>query len=126
TAIGAGRMTDRMGITIDARASGTCRIGGDLDVRRLGFGAMRLTGKGIWGDPEDIAEARRVLRRVPDLGIDFIDTADAYGPEVSERLIAEELAPYSGITIATQGGLTRPGPDRWIARADAGYLRDAV
>lgn len=111
---------------IDARASGQFEIGGDLKVNRLGFGAMRITGKGIWGEPQDVAEARRVLRRVPELGIDFIDTADSYGPEVSERLIAEELAPYAGLTIATKGGLVRPGPDNWVLKGDPAYLRQCV
>jgi aryl-alcohol dehydrogenase-like predicted oxidoreductase len=87
---------------------------------------MRITGKGIWGEPKDPTEARRVLRRVPELGVDFIDTADSYGPEVSERLIGEELAPYQGLTIATKGGLTRPGPDIWIAKGDPTYLRQCV
>lgn len=111
---------------IDARASGQFEIGGDLRVNRLGFGAMRITGKGIWGEPKDAAEARRVLRRVPELGIDFIDTADSYGPEVSERLIGEELAPYAGLTIATKGGLTRPGPDNWVVKGEPNYLRQCV
>jgi pyridoxine 4-dehydrogenase len=114
-------------MTIDASASGTFDIGGDLKVRRLGFGAMRITGKGIWGAPPDAAEAKRVLKRVPELGIDFIDTADAYGPEISERLIAEAYAPsYQGVVIATKGGLTRPGPDQWVSRADPAYLKQAV
>jgi pyridoxine 4-dehydrogenase len=114
-------------MTIDARASGTFEIGGDIKIHRLGFGAMRITGKGIWGQPADIDEARRVLKRVPELGIDFIDTADSYGPEVSERLIAEELGPtYRGLLVATKGGLVRPGPDRWDSKADPAYLRQAV
>jgi aryl-alcohol dehydrogenase-like predicted oxidoreductase len=87
---------------------------------------MRITGKGIWGEPADVAEARRVLRRLRDLAIDFVDTADSYGPEVSERLLAEELAPYEGVTIATKGGLTRPGPDNWVLKGDPTYLRDCV
>jgi pyridoxine 4-dehydrogenase len=119
-------MTGTMADTIDARASGQFEIGGDLQVNRLGFGAMRITGKGIWGEPKDAAEARRVLRRVPELGIDFIDTADSYGPEVSERLIGEELAPYAGLTIATKGGLTRPGPDNWVVKGEPNYLRQCV
>lgn len=115
-----------MGNTGDARHSGQFRIGGELNVHRLGFGAMRITGKGIWGEPADLEEARRVLRRLRDLAIDFIDTADSYGPEVSERLIAEELAPYAGLTIATKGGLTRPGPDNWVLKGDPAYLRGCV
>jgi aryl-alcohol dehydrogenase-like predicted oxidoreductase len=114
-------------MTIDATASGTFEIGGDLKVHRLGFGAMRITGKGIWGPPEDVAEARRVLRRVPELGIDFIDTADSYGPEVSERLIAEELEPvYSKLVIATKGGLLRTGPNQWPIKGDPAYLKQAL
>jgi pyridoxine 4-dehydrogenase len=104
----------------------TFEVGGDFHVHRLGFGAMRITGKGIWGEPPDVAEARRVLRRLPELGVDFIDTADSYGPEVSERLLAEELAPFQGMLLATKGGLTRPGPDHWIPRGDPTYLRQCV
>jgi aryl-alcohol dehydrogenase-like predicted oxidoreductase len=111
---------------IDVRASGTFNVGGDIPVRRLGFGAMRITGKGVWGEPADVAESRRVLRRLPELGINFIDTADSYGPEVSERLIGEELAPYPGLLVATKGGLLRPGPDQWTPRGDAKYLRQCV
>jgi aryl-alcohol dehydrogenase-like predicted oxidoreductase len=110
----------------DARQSGQFRIGGELAVHRLGFGAMRITGKGIWGEPADVQEARRVLRRLSALGIDFVDTADSYGPEVSERFIAEELAPYRGVTVATKGGFTRPGPDIWVTKGDPTYLRDCV
>src|SRR5215472_7215302 len=92
-----------------AAAAGTFTIGGDLVVNRMGFGAMRVTGQDIWGEPKDPAEARHVLRRAVELGVNFIDTADAYGPEVSERLIAESLAPYPrGLVIATKGGLLRP------------------
>src|ERR1700675_203269 len=92
----------------------TFTIGNDLEVNRLGFGAMRLTGKGIWGEPNDPAEARRVLKRVVELGVNFIDTADSYGPDVSERLIGEALAPYPpGLVIATKGGLSRQGPAKW-------------
>ena len=97
--------------TINADKSGTFKIGGDLDIHRLGFGAMRVTGKGIWGEPDDRAEALRTLRRLPELGINLIDTADSYGPEISERLIREALFPYKGLVIATKGGLLRPGPD---------------
>jgi pyridoxine 4-dehydrogenase len=111
---------------IDARQSGQYKIGGDLEVNRLGFGAMRITGKGVWGEPKDVAEARRVLRRLPELGIDFIDTADSYGPHVSERLIGEELAPYPGLTIATKGALERPGPDNWVPNGDPKYLRQCL
>ena len=90
-------------------------IGGDLSVNRLGFGAMRLTGEGIWGWPPDRENALKVLRRAVELGVNFIDTADAYGPEVSELLIAEALHPYpKGLVIATKGGLTRPGPGQWV------------
>jgi pyridoxine 4-dehydrogenase len=92
----------------------TFTIGGDLEVRRLGFGAMRITGDGIWGPPDDPDEAKRVLRRVVELGINLIDTADSYGPEVSENLIAEALHPYpDGLVIATKGGLRRSGPGQW-------------
>jgi aryl-alcohol dehydrogenase-like predicted oxidoreductase len=115
-----------MAVIGDARQSGQFRIGGELAVHRLGFGAMRITGKGIWGEPADVQEARRVLRRLSTLGIDFVDTADSYGPEVSEHLIAAELAPYSGMTIATKAGLTRPGPDVWVPKGDPTYLRDCV
>ncbi len=93
---------------------GTFAIGGDLKVRRLGFGAMRVTGSGVWGEPKDPAEAIRLIRRAVELGVTLIDTADSYGPEVSERLIAQALAPYpAGLVIATKGGYTRPGPGRW-------------
>lgn len=98
-----------------APASSQFSIGGDLKVNRLGFGAMRLTGEGIWGWPPDRENARKVLRRAVELGVDFIDTADAYGPEVNELLIAEALHPYpSGLVIATKGGNTRPGPNQWV------------
>lgn len=112
---------------INAAKSGTFRIGGDLEVNRLGFGAMRVTGQGIWGEPEDPAEARRTLKRVPELGINFIDTADSYGPEVSENLLAEVLRPYpAGLVIATKGGLTRHGPDIWRPLGRPEYLRQCV
>src|SRR3979411_3062114 len=93
----------------------TFKIGGDLEVDRLGFGAMRLTGKGIWGEPKDVDEAERVLKRAVELGVNFIDTADSYGPAVSERLIGGALAPYSkgSTVIATKGGLTRQGETKW-------------
>jgi aryl-alcohol dehydrogenase-like predicted oxidoreductase len=110
----------------NASASGTITIG-DLKVNRLGFGAMRITGDGIWGDPKDPAESKRVLKRLLDLGVNFIDTANSYGPEVSENLIAEALHPYpKGLVIATKGGLTRQGPNEWAAVARAEYLRECV
>jgi aryl-alcohol dehydrogenase-like predicted oxidoreductase len=114
--------------TPSAAASGQFRIGGDIAVHRLGFGAMRITGKGIWGPPEDRAEAIRVLKRLPDLGVDFIDTADSYGPFVSEDLIAEALSPYKGLLIATKGGLTRNGPTTgaWPPVGRPEYLRQCV
>jgi pyridoxine 4-dehydrogenase len=105
-----------------AAASGTFKIGGELEVHRLGFGAMRITGPGIWGEPADRAEALRTLKRVPELGVNFIDTADSYGPDVSERLLREALHPYKGLVVATKGGLTRPGPDHWVPRGDPDYL----
>jgi len=109
-----------------AAASGTITLGGDLTVNRLGFGAMRITGKGIWGEPEDRDEAIRVLKRLPELNVDFIDTADAYGPDVSEDLIREVLYPYKGIVVATKGGNTRQGPDKWHAVGRPEYLRQAT
>jgi aryl-alcohol dehydrogenase-like predicted oxidoreductase len=107
----------------NAAKSGTFKIGGDIEVHRLGFGAMRVTGAGIWGAPADRAEAIRTLRRVPELGIDFIDTADSYGPDVSEQLIRESLFPYHGILIATKAGFTRPGPNAWKMDGRPEYLR---
>src|SRR5499427_1243877 len=96
---------------VNAEVAGTIEIGGDLVVRRMGFGAMRVTGDGIWGDPPDAGQAKATLRRVVELGVNFIDTADSYGPEVSERLIAEALQPDpDDLVIATKGGLVRPGP----------------
>ena len=109
-----------------ATASGTITLGGDLTVNRLGFGAMRITGKGVWGEPADRAEALRVLRRLPELDVNFVDTADSYGPEVSERLIREALHPYRDVTIATKAGLTRHGPDIWLPLARSEYLRQCV
>jgi aryl-alcohol dehydrogenase-like predicted oxidoreductase len=109
-----------------AAAAGTIEIGGDMVVRRLGFGAMRVTGAGIWGDPPDSGEAKATLRRAVELGINFIDTADSYGPQVSERLIAEALYPYpDDLVIATKGGLVRPGPGRWDADGRPEHLREA-
>lgn len=113
--------------TIDAGASGTFVIGGDLRVNRLGFGAMRVTGQGMWGPPADPAEARRVLKRVPELGINFIDTSDAYGPFISEEMIAEVLAPYpQGLVIATKGGMVRPSREMWAPVGRPEYLRQCV
>ena len=106
-----------------AAASGTFTLGGDLTVNRLGFGAMRLTGKGVWGPPADREECIRVLRRAVELGVNFIDTADSYGPYVSERLIRKALHPYSGLVIATKAGLLRTGPDVWIPLGNPSYLR---
>jgi aryl-alcohol dehydrogenase-like predicted oxidoreductase len=106
----------------NASAAGTFAIGGDVTVNRLGFGAMRITGPGIWGPPRDHAEAIRVLRRVPELGVNFIDTAESYGPDVSEQLIREALHPYDGILIATKAGLTRSGPNAWHPKGDPDYL----
>ena len=107
---------------ISASTAGTFRIGGDLEINRLGFGAMRVTGPGIWGPPADRAQALRTLRRLPELGVNFIDTADSYGPDVSEELIREALHPYSGLLIATKGGLTRGGPDQWTPDGRPEYL----
>lgn len=113
--------------TPNAAHSGTVSIAKDLTVNRLGFGAMRITGEGVWADPEDPAECKRVLKRLLDLNVNFIDTADAYGPEVSENLIAEALHPYpQGLVIATKGGLTRQGPNKWAPVARAEYLRQCV
>src|SRR5438270_3950853 len=105
----------------------TFLLGGDLSVNRLGFGAMRITGEGVWGWPPDRENAKKVLRRAVDLGVNLIDTADAYGPEVSELLIAEALYPYpKGLVIATKGGLTRPGPGQWVPNGRPEYLKAAV
>jgi pyridoxine 4-dehydrogenase len=104
----------------------TFNIGGDLGVRRLGFGAMRITGRGIWGPPDDPEEAKRLLRRVLELGVNLIDTADSYGPEVSETLIAEALHPYpEGLVIATKGGLRRSGPGQWPRDGRPEHLKEA-
>ncbi len=107
--------------------SKTYKLGGDLELNRLGFGAMRIVGDGVWGEPNDQKNSRQVLRRAVELGVNFIDTADAYGPDVSERLIGEALAPYAkGVVIATKGGLTRQGPNRWLPVGRAEYLEQQV
>jgi len=112
---------------ISAAKSGTFRLGGDLEIHRLGYGAMRITGEGVWGEPKNVDEAKKVLKRAIELGVNFIDTADAYGPEVSERLIAEALRPYpKDLVIATKGGLTRSGPNRWHPVGRPEYLRQCV
>src|SRR5438270_1961793 len=112
---------------ITESTSSTWRLGGDLPVHRLGFGAMRLTGEGIWGWPSDRDNALKVLRRAVELGVNLIDTADAYGPEVNELLIAEALYPYrKGLIIATKGGNTRPGPGQWIPNGRPEYLKGCV
>jgi len=112
---------------ITAAAAGTITLGGNLTVNRLGYGAMRITGKGIWGPPQDHDAAIATLRRAVELGVNFIDTADSYGPNVSEELIAEALAPYpSGVVIATKGGWERPGPGQWTHNASPSHLREAV
>jgi aryl-alcohol dehydrogenase-like predicted oxidoreductase len=113
-------------MTTTATAAGTFKIGGELEVTRLGFGAMRITGEGIWGEPDDRGAALEVLRRLPELGVDFIDTADSYGPFVSEDLIREALHPYDGIAVATKGGLTRHGPNSWPQLGRPEYLRQCV
>ena len=104
----------------------TFQIGGDMKVRRMGFGAMRITGAGVWGWPDDRAAALKLLERVVELGIDFIDTADAYGPETSEYLLAEALHPYDGVVIATKGGLVRGGPSVWERDGRPAHLRRAL
>ena len=109
-----------------AAAAGTIDIGGDLTVNRMGFGAMRITGSGIWGEPPDPERAKATLRRVVELGVNFIDTANSYGPEVSETLIGETLSPYpDDLVIATKGGLVRPGPNRWEPDGRPAHLREA-
>ena len=112
--------------TPDASRSGTFAIGGDMIVNRLGFGAMRVTGNGIWGPPSDPDEAKRTLRRVPELGINFIDTAEAYGPYISEELLAETLAPYTNVIIATKGGHSRQGPNIWTPIGRPEFLIQGV
>jgi len=114
-------------IALSAATAGTITLGGELTVNRIGFGAMRLTGEGIWGPPKDHEVAIAVLRRTVELGVNFIDTADSYGPNVSEELIAEALAPYpKDIVIATKGGWNRPGPNQWTHDASPAHLREAV
>ena len=114
-----------MSTQVTAAAAGTIDVGGDLTVNRLGFGAMRITGRGIWGEPPSHDQAIATLRQVVELGVNFIDTADSYGPEVSERLIAEALYPYpEDLVIATKGGLVRPGPNRWDADGRPEHLRE--
>ena len=118
---------NKKGISTSAASSGNVSLGGELTVNRLGFGAMRLTGEGIWGPPKDPAAAIAVLRRAIELGVNFIDTADSYGPNVSEELIAEALAPYpNDLVIATKGGWNRPGPNQWTHDASPAHLRKAV
>ena len=113
--------------TTSAAASGTFSLGGDLPVNRLGYGAMRLTGNGIWGPPKDPEAAKAVLRRAVELGVNFIDTADSYGPAIGEPLIGEALHPYAaGVVIATKGGLTRQGPNKWLPVGRPEYLRQQV
>jgi pyridoxine 4-dehydrogenase len=109
---------------LDASKSGMFKIGGEIKINRLGFGAMRVTGKGIWGPPEDRLEALRTLKRVPELGINFIDTADSYGPDVSEELIHETLFPYKGMLIATKAGFQRRGPSAWQMDGRPQWLRE--
>ena len=118
-------MADQVSTT--AGAAGTIDVGGDLTVNRLGFGAMRITGRGIWGEPPDRDEAKAVLRRAVELEVNFIDTADSYGPEVSETLIAEALHPYpDDLVIATKAGFTRQGPGRWVPLGRPEYLKQQV
>jgi pyridoxine 4-dehydrogenase len=113
--------------TLNAAAGGTFTIGSDLRVNRLGFGAMRITGEGIWGEPKNPEEARKVLRRALEAGVNFVDTADSYGPAVSERIIAEALHPYpKDLVIATKGGLTRQGPNKWEPVGRPEYLTQCV
>jgi aryl-alcohol dehydrogenase-like predicted oxidoreductase len=115
-----------MSQTVTAAAAGQFKIGGDLTVNRLGFGAMRITGAGIWGAPANPAEALATLKKLPELGVNFIDTADSYGPYVSEDLLKAALHPYKGMAIATKGGLTRHGPNLWAPLGRPEYLRQCV
>src|SRR6202789_3135792 len=112
---------------VNAAPSGTFSLGGDTPIHRLGYGAMRITGDGIWGEPKDRENAKKVLRRAVELGVNFIDTADSYGPEVSEQLIGEALAPYAkGVVVATKAGLTRQGPNQWLPVGRPEYLTQQV
>jgi pyridoxine 4-dehydrogenase len=121
------KKNSKRAVTLSAANGGTITLGGELTVNRLGYGAMRLTGDGIWGPPKNRTEAIAVLRRAVELGINFIDTADSYGPYVSEELIAEALAPYpKDLVIATKGGWNRPGPNQWTHDASPAHLRQAV
>jgi pyridoxine 4-dehydrogenase len=113
-------------MAISAAASGTFKIGGDLEVTRLGYGAMRIVGDGVWGPAKDPDAVQAVLKRLPELGVDFVDTADSYGPYFSEDYIAEALAPYNGISVATKGGFTRSGPGAWAAVGRPEYLRQCA
>jgi pyridoxine 4-dehydrogenase len=117
-----GRSGDAIMTGISSAQSGNFKIGGDIQINRLGFGAMRITGPGIWGEPADRPEALRTLKRLPELDVNFVDTSDAYGPGVSEELIREALHPYRGMLIATKGGLTRTGPDVWNPLGRPEYL----
>ncbi|SDR99019.1 aldo/keto reductase [Bradyrhizobium canariense] len=108
--------------TLDASQSGTFKIGGEIAIHRLGFGAMRITRDGIWGEPRDRAEVIRTLKRLPEIGVNFVDTADSYGPDVSENLIREALHPYKGMLVATKAGLERPGPNNWVPNGRPDYL----
>src|SRR5580698_10676240 len=105
----------------------TFKLGGDLEINRLGFGAMRIVGDGVWGEPKDAENSKSVLKRAVEVGVNFIDTSDAYGPDVSERLIGEALSPYAkGLVIATKGGLIRTGPDQWLPVGRPEYLTQQV
>src|SRR6266567_2998873 len=122
-----GGLPKLLAATSTSKSEETFLLGGDLLVNRLGFGAMRLTGEGIWGWPPDRENAKKVLRRAVELGVNFIDTADAYGPETNELLIAEALYPYpKRLVIATKGGLTRPGPGKWVPNCRPEHLKQAV
>ena len=114
-------------MTTSTAVAKTFKLGGDLEVNRLGFGAMRITGEGVWGPPKDVEGAKQVLRRAVEFGVNFIDTSDAYGPDVSERLIGDALSPYApGVVIATKAGLTRQGPGKWLPVGRAEYLEQQV